>query len=67
MVDCKLNKNLEVGNHISFILGSKLIDGYIKEKTNMGKGDIDFLIETESGDLCRVKHRNLDLYYIYEK
>lgn len=42
MIDCKLNKNLEVGSHISFFLGETLVDGYIREKTFMGKGDIGF-------------------------
>ena len=33
MVDCKVNKNLEVGQKISIILGGgKLVDGTIKEK-----------------------------------
>lgn len=55
MIDCKVNKELEVGQHISFTNGS-LIDGVIKEKTPMSGGDISFLIETERG-LIRVKHR----------
>ena len=55
MIDCKINKELEVGTHISFNLGSSLVDGYI-----------GFLIETECGKFCRVKHRNLDLFYIYK-
>jgi hypothetical protein len=67
MIDCTTNKNLEVGTKISFFLGGgKLIDGTIKDKTNMSKGDISFLIESESGGLCRVKHRHLDIYYIYK-
>jgi hypothetical protein len=66
MIDCKINKELEVGKHITFILGNSLLDGYIIEKNLMGRGDIDFLIETKDGK-CRVKHRNLDLYYVYQK
>jgi hypothetical protein len=66
MIDCKVNKELEVGAHISFNLGSSLVDGYIREKGEMGRGDIGFLIETEDGRFCRVKHRNLDLFYIYK-
>jgi hypothetical protein len=66
MIDCKINKELEVGTHISFNLGSSLVDGYIREKTQMDRGDIGFLIETECGKFCRVKHRNLDLFYIYK-
>jgi hypothetical protein len=66
MIDCKVNKELEVGTHISFNSGSSLVDGYIKEKTYMDRGDISFLIETEDGKFCRVKHRNLDLFYIYK-
>ena len=66
MIDCKINKELEVGTHISFNIGSSLVDGYIREKTPLNKGDISFLIETEDGNLCRVKHRNLDLFYIYQ-
>ena len=66
MIDCKVNKELEVGQHISFTNGSSLIDGVIKEKTPMSGGDISFLIETERG-LIRVKHRNLNLFYIYKK
>lgn len=67
MVDCKVNKELNVDAHISFQLGSKLFDGYIKEKTYLDKGDISFLIELEDGGLCRVKHRQLDLLYVYKK
>lgn len=67
MIDCKVNKELEVGQHISFTNGSSLIDGVIKEKTPMNAGDISFLIETERGGLIRVKHRNLNLFYIYKK
>ena len=67
MIDCKVNKELEVGQHISFENGSSLIDGFIKEKTPMNRGDISFLIETEGGGLIRVKHRNLNLFYIYKK
>ena len=67
MVDCKVNKNLEVGQKISIILGGgKLVDGTIKEKTPMNGVDISFLIEAENGSLCRVKHRHLDIYYIYK-
>ena len=66
MVDCTVNKNLEVGQKISIILGGKLLDGTIKEKTPMNGGDISFLIEAENGGLCRVKHRHLDIYYIYK-
>ena len=67
MIDLKTNKQLDVGSHISFHLGSLLFDGYIREKTQMDKGDIGFLIETEDGKFCRVKHRNLDLFTVYEK
>jgi hypothetical protein len=67
MVDCRINKELEVGAHISFHHGSSILSGYIKEKTPMDRGDINFLIETEDGKFCRVRHRNLDLYYIYKK
>jgi hypothetical protein len=66
MIDCKVNKELEVGTHISFNNGPSLIDGYIREKGQMDRGDIGFLIETEDGRFCRVKHRNLDLFYIYK-
>ena len=67
MVDCSVNKNLEVGQKISIILGGgKLVDGTIKEKTPMNAGDISFLIEAENGGLCRIKHRHLDIYHIYK-
>jgi hypothetical protein len=67
MTDCTVNKNLEVGTKISFFLGGgKLIDGTIKDKTPMSKGDISFLIECESGGLCIMKHRHLDIYHIYK-
>ena len=67
MIDCTTNKNLEVGTKISFFLGGgKLVDGTIKDKTPMSKGDISFLIECESGGLCRMKHRSLDIYHIYK-
>ena len=66
MIDCTVNKELEVGTHISFILGASLYDGYIREKNPMDKGDVGFLIETEDGKFCRVKHRKLDLFYIYK-
>jgi len=66
MIDCKINKELEVGMHISFNYGSSLVDGYIREKTPMNRGDIGFLIETEDGKFCRIRHRNLDLVYIYK-
>jgi hypothetical protein len=66
MIDCKTNKELEVGTHISFKNGTIIVDGYIREKTQMDRGDIDFLIETEDGRFCRVKHRYLDLFYIYK-
>jgi hypothetical protein len=67
MTDCTSNKNLEVGTKISFFLGGgKLVDGTIKDKTPMSKGDISFLIESDSGCLCRMKHRNLDIYHIYK-
>ena len=66
MIDCKINKNLEIGTHISFNYGPSLIDGHIRKKTQMNKGDISFLIETDDGKFCRVKHRNLDLFYIYK-
>lgn len=65
MVDCRVNKELKVGTHISFNNGTSLVDGYIREKTNLDS-DISFLIETEDGKFCRVKHRNLDLFYIYK-
>lgn len=67
MINCETNKNLEIGMHISFILGNKTYDGYIREKTPMDKGDIDFLIENENGTFCRIKHRNLDLFHIYKQ
>ncbi len=63
MIDCSVNKNLQVGTKIIFISSGKAIDGTIIEKNNMSKGDIDFLIQTERG-LVRTKHRNLDLYHI---
>ena len=63
MIDCTLNKNLQVGDKIVFIVGSKPIDGTIVEKNNMSKGDIGFLIQTEKG-LVRTKHRRLDLYHV---
>ena len=67
MIDCTTNKNLEVGTKISFFLGGgKLVDGTIKDKTPMNGGDISFLIQSESGGLCRRKHRSLDIYYIYK-
>lgn len=66
MIDCKINKELEIGTHISFNCGTSLIDGYIREKTILDRGDISFLIETEEGKVCRVKHRLLDLFYIYK-
>jgi hypothetical protein len=67
MVDCTVNKNLEVGQKISIILGDgKLFDGTIKEKTLMNGGDIGFLIESDNGGLCRIKHRHLDIYHIYK-
>ena len=66
MIDCKINKELGVGSHISFNLGRSLVDGYIREKTPLSKGDISFLIETEDGKFCRIKHRNLDLFYVYQ-
>lgn len=67
MICCKVNKELEIGTHISFNIGSSLVDGYIREKTNLNGGDISFLIETEDGNFCRVKHRKLDLFYTYKK
>jgi len=67
MIDCKSNKYLKVGQKISIILGGgKLVDGTIKDKTLMDKGDISFLIEAENGGLCRIKHRHLDIYHIYK-
>jgi len=63
MIDCTKNKNLQVGDKIIFILAGKMTDGTIIEKNNMGKGDIDFLIQTERG-LVKTKHRKLDLYHI---
>lgn len=65
MIDCSVNKNLQVGNKIIFILGGISIDGTIIEKNYMDKGDIDFLIQTEGG-LVRSKHRNLDLYHVLQ-
>lgn len=65
MIDCKINKGLQVGTHISFHLGKSLVDGYIREKTEMN-GDICFLIETEDGLFLRVRHRLLDLFHIYK-
>ena len=52
MVDCRVNKELKVGTHISFNHGTSLVDGYIREKTNLDRGDISFLIETEDGKFC---------------
>lgn len=66
MIDCQINKELAVGTHLSFQLGSSLVDGYIREKTSLSHGDISFLIETEEGKLCRVKHRSLKLFYVYQ-
>ena len=66
MIDCKINKELEIGTHISFHNGTSLVDGYIREKAQMDRGDISFLIETEDSKFCRVKHRTLDLFYIYK-
>jgi hypothetical protein len=63
MTDVIKNKNLQVGDKIIFILAGKMTDGTIIEKNNMGKGDIDFLIQTERG-LVKTKHRKLDLYHI---
>jgi len=66
MIDCKINKNIEVETKIDFILGNTLISGIIIEKTPIGKGDISFLIKTDGNKFCRVKHRCLDLFYIYK-
>ncbi len=66
MIDYKINKELEVGTHLSFIINNKLVDGYIREK-NQNSTYVDFLIETEDNRFCRIKHSNLDLYYIYKK
>ena len=63
MTDVIKNKNLQVGDKIIFILAGKMTDGTITEKNNMGKGDIDFLIQTDKG-FVRTKHRKLDLYHI---
>ena len=63
MIECIANKNLEVGTKISFFIGGgKLVDGTIREKVPIKGGDIGFLIESENGGLCRMKHRNLDIY-----
>ena len=61
MIDCKINKELETGSKITFFLGNSVVDGTIIEKVPIGKGDISFTIQTKNG-VCRVKHRNLDLY-----
>ena len=66
MIDCKVNKNLEIGTHISFILGQILLDGYIIKKTNLTNNEISFLIQLEDGKQCKILHRNLDLFYIYK-
>ena len=42
MIDCKINKELKIGSHISFNCGKSLIDGYIREKINLDRGDISF-------------------------
>ena len=60
-------KDLKIGTKITFIIRQSLIDGIIKEKNYMDKGDIDFLIETNDNKLCRILHRNLNLYYTNQK
>lgn len=42
-----------------------MLDGQIIEKNDMTKGDIDFVIRLTDGEVCRVKHRNLDIYFLY--
>lgn len=64
MVNCSVNKNLVIGQKLIIILGGKLVDVTIKEKTPMDKGDIGFLIETDKGELFRIKHRYLDVYHV---
>jgi hypothetical protein len=49
----------------------KIVDKRLEQyemivEANLDRGDISFLIETEDGKFCRVKHRNLDLFYIYK-
>jgi len=58
-------KKLQVDDKITFILGNKMLDGQIIEKNDMSKGDIDFVIKLTDGNICRVKHRNLDIYFLY--
>ena len=36
-------------------------DGTIQEKTNLDKGDIDFVIKLTDGSQTRIKHRQLNL------
>lgn len=61
MIDCTRNKNLQPGDKITFIKSNMAYDGTIQEKTNLDKGDIDFLIELTDGSKTRIKHRYLDL------
>lgn len=66
MIDCTINKNIEIGTKISFILGSRLLDGTITEKSYIDKGDIGFIIKTGDNKYVRIKHRYLDIYHIYK-
>lgn len=66
MIDYKINRELEIGTEIIFYSGgvSTLIDGTIKEREILDNGDVSFLIETKNGKFLKVKHKNLDLYFV---
>lgn len=67
MIDIDKNKNLNVNDHICFIIGNSIIDGIIKEKNNLNNNIIDFKIEVENNKFLRIKHNKLNLYQIYKK
>ena len=61
MINTQRNKNLQPGDNITFIKNNMAHDGTIQEKTNLDKGDIDFLIKLTDGSQIRIKHRQLNL------
>lgn len=61
-IDSKL---LIIGDKITFYSGDIILDGEIIERTQMDKGDIEFIIKIGEGKKIRVKYRNLKVYCKY--
>lgn len=59
MVSQLVNQNLKVGDNIIFILGYKIINGLILDRTQ------DYLVIKAMGDQIKLPYQHLDLFIPY--